>query len=252
MLNLSPDLTLIVTAHNEAHLAGPSLHSAERSIAAAEAQGIQVDRIVGLDRPDVKTLEFFSQSALAQRWPVEIFDFGDPYRLRNELAGRASGKWVAWLDADDLISENWLSVSVDILQNSQSPEPLVVHPEINWIFDEEAGVFTLIDQEDPLFSKSYLFFSNYWDMMCVCPREVVLSTPYAERSPELGYGYEDWHWNLEVMHKGVIHRVARNTIIAKRRRRNSVSRQNRSINAVCRPSLSLTIERFEDELTYSG
>lgn len=244
MINSQADVTFIVTAHNEGHLAGPSLRSAERSIAAAEARGIRVDRLVGLDRPDARTLEFFAQEAVARRWAASIFDFGDPYKLRNELVRRSTGRWVAWLDADDLISENWLAASVEILGRSASSQPQVVHPELNWIFDEEAGVFSLIDQEDELFSKGYLFFNNYWDMMCVCPREVVLSTPYSPRHPELGYGYEDWHWNLEVMRKGVVHRIARNTIIAKRRRGSSVSRHNRTIRAVCRPSVALSIDSF--------
>ena len=239
-----PDISILVTAHNEAHLAGPSLQSAERAIAAAEAGGLLVERLVGLDAPTLETEQFFAQPNISRKWRVEHYDFRDPYILRNNLVRQSSGKWLAWLDGDDLISENWLIAAVRFLQERPADSMEIAHPELNWVFDEEAYVFSLIDQLDPIYSKAYLYFNNYWDMMCICPRSLALRVPYQGRRPDLGYGYEDWHWNLEVMGLGAIHRVIPDTVVAKRRRGRSVSRHNAENRAVCRPSETMAIERY--------
>lgn len=244
MIGKSADISVLVTAHNEAHLAGPSLQSAERAIAAAEAGGLTVERLVGLDAPTFETAQFFAQPDIVRNWRVEHYDFRDPYVLRNRLVRQSSGKWLAWLDGDDLISENWLIAAVRFLQKRPADSLEIAHPELNWIFDEDANVFSLIDQLDPLYSKAYLYFNNYWDMMCICPRSFALRVPYQARKPDLGYGYEDWHWNLEVMRFGAVHRVIPDTVVAKRRWGRSVSRQNAEIRAVCRPSETLAINHY--------
>ncbi|AUM75332.1 glycosyltransferase family A protein [Paracoccus jeotgali] len=240
----TPDLSLLVTLHNEAHLAGPALRSADLAIAAAEAAGFTVERLIGLDAATETTRRFCAQPVIAERWPCRDYDFRDPFLLRNALARAATGRWVAWLDGDDLISENWLVTACEMLRDAPPDETWVIHPELNWVFDGEENVFTLVDQADPLFSKAYLYFNNYWDMMSVYPRDLALAVPYAPRRPEQGYGYEDWHWNLATMAHGVLHRVAPGTIIAKRRRAESVSRANARISAVCQPSETLRIDRF--------
>ena len=38
---------------------------------------------------------------------------GDLGRVRNALVPRATGRYIAFLDADDLFSENWLAEGLD-------------------------------------------------------------------------------------------------------------------------------------------
>ena len=104
------DLTVAVTAHAEGLEAGPALRSAEAAISELEAEGITVERLVGLDCASQRTKQFFSQPALSE-WAQLEFEFADQGATRNALAQAARGKYLAFLDADDLFSQNWLTLA---------------------------------------------------------------------------------------------------------------------------------------------
>ena len=63
-------------------------------------------------------------------------DEGDLGRVRNALVPQTAGGFIAFLDADDLFSENWLADGLDTLTAAERPgERIIAHPEVNIIFD---------------------------------------------------------------------------------------------------------------------
>lgn len=237
------DLTVAITAHNETLIAGPSLLSTEAAIARAEAAGFRVERLIGLDNPTEDTREYFHRDVLS-KWRIVEFSHGDPFRARNALVGSASGKWIAFVDADDLVSENWFLKGAQRLSEAErAGEKIIVHPELNWIFEAHEMVFAKPDMNDEIFLPHYLYFANYYDMMAVAPREAALSIPYGDRDLKNGFGYQDWQWNIETMGGGWRHVVVRDTIIFKRRRMNSVSEVNRDRRCLVRDLEPMAIDQ---------
>jgi hypothetical protein len=212
------DITVAVTAHSETVVAGPTMRSAELAIRAAEADGFRVERLIGLDAASELCAGFFTQPAF-DGWKKAEFDVRDLGRARNELAKIARGESIAWLDADDLFSENWLVAGGRLLAEAhQSRTKIIVHPEMNWMFDTAPSAFVKPMQTDPLFTPHYFNFMNYYDSMCLTPREAVLEIPYTHYDFASGFAFEDWPWNIETMVAGWEHVIARDTVIFKRRR----------------------------------
>jgi hypothetical protein len=62
-MTTTADVTVVVTVHSETLVAGPTMESAEQAIAAAEAAGHSVERILVLDNPPEATSAYFRQPA---------------------------------------------------------------------------------------------------------------------------------------------------------------------------------------------
>lgn len=240
------DLTVAVTAHNETLIAGPCMLSADSAIHEVEKCGFSVERLVGLDIPTDECRTFFNQSKL-DHWSKVELEMGDPFKSRNALVERGRGKWIAFIDADDLVSENWLAKAIMRLARAEMDgEKIIVHPELNWIFEGAESVFTKQSMDDPLFLPHYLYFANYYDMMAMAPRKVALEIPYAPRDLRSGFGYQDWQWNIETIDAGWRHVTVKDTVIFKRRRIGSVSEENRERGCVIRALEPMAIDRVRE------
>ena len=238
------DLTVAVTAHSESLVAGPTMTSAERAIALAEAEGMRVERLLGLDACTPQARAYFAQPGLAA-WERHDFVFRDQGQTRNALAGRARGRWLAFLDGDDLFSENWLVEAARLLARAETEGArVIVHPELNWQFDAGASVILKPAQDDPLFSPYYFAVTNYYDALCAAPRQVWLDHPYAHRAVRDGFAYEDWQWGIETMAAGWHHVAARDTIIFKRRRDASQIHESKAHSSMIRPIEAIAIDRI--------
>src|SRR5262245_12769100 len=102
------DLTLVVTAHDETFVSGPTMRSADLAVDAARAAGYTVETVVALDAPSEATAEYFHQPRF-DHWERRSFEEGDLGAARNAVLPQTGGRFVAFLDADDLFSENWLT-----------------------------------------------------------------------------------------------------------------------------------------------
>ncbi|CAG0972115.1 MAG: glycosyltransferase family 2 protein [Rhizobiaceae bacterium] len=237
------DLTVVVTAHDEGIIAGPTMRSVEAAIGRAKHEGRTVERLIGLDNPTDECFSFFSES-FTDEWAIHRHSFKDPFLLRNAMASIASGRWIAFVDADDLVSENWFFRAMSVLAAAEdNGNKVIVHPELNWIFDESHGVFSKPDQEDILFNPYYFYTANYYDMMSVYPLAAILDIPYDSRDIANGFGYQDWQWNIQTMARGWKHTIARDTVIFKRRRQGSVSVVNNQNKAIIRSLDEMAIDR---------
>src|ERR671924_1621146 len=108
------DLTLVVTAHDETLVCGPTMRSADLSVAEARDRGYTVETIIALDKATAATSDYFHQSRFDhwERWEMGEGDLG---RVRNAIVPRTKGRYIAFLDADDLFSDNWLAEGIAAL-----------------------------------------------------------------------------------------------------------------------------------------
>lgn len=212
------DLTCVITGHREGRLAVPSLRSFWVAVEAARAASYKVEVLLCLDRPDQLTQKIF-QTFKGDAASVDEYDEADQGKVRNAAVSKAKGRYIAFLDADDLWSEPWLVQALEFLHDK--PSTHIAHPEFNYFFEKQATIFTHIDQESPEFQLDLLRVANYWDALCVCPAAIHREIPFCERDIAGGYAYEDWFWNCETVAAGKIHKVVPGTVLFKRRQASS-------------------------------
>lgn len=238
------DLSVVVTAHAESVIAGPTMRSVEAAIARVEAEDFTVERFLAFDTPSDACRAFFDQPG-CDRWTKHEFEFRDQGKTRNAAISKTLGRWIALLDGDDLFSENWLIEALYMLRDAEAQgRRIIVHPELNWVFDAGQFVFTKPSQTEPLFSSHYFFCANYYDALCAAPREVWSEHPYPDRALKAGFAYEDWQWGIETMSAGWEHEAARDTIIFKRRRDASQTLESRDNAALIRNIEATAINRI--------
>lgn len=233
------NISAIITAHEEALMAGMSLRSFLDAVDYAQNRGLVVEKMIILDKANEPTIELFSE-AESLGFKLYQTDYGDQGKVRNFAVERSQGSAVAFLDADDLWGYNWLSSAYELMLQD---ERYIVHPEFNWFFEGSNNTLVKIDQEDKYYNQEFLRAANYWDALCLANREVYLESPYCERDVKAGFAYEDWYWNCETVSKGYIHKVVPETIHFKRRRASS-----QTIEA----SKNKTLMRMNDILLYSN
>ena len=226
------EINLCITAHNEGILSLISLNSVLEAKKYAKAYGINTIISLCIDSGNDKTIDLFRE----KNHEVDnlIFtNFRDQGLARNYLISESSSQYVGFMDADDLCSENWIVAAIEKLQSNN--EPTIIHPEINWFFDNQNSILLNIEEDSAMFKREYYLQHNYFDALCIAPRKVWEEIPYHKRDLKKGYAYEDWLWNIETNLAGWKHKVAKNTIIFKRRRRKNsqnlaASRNNNTIN----------------------
>lgn len=210
------DLTFIVTLHAEGLLAHPTFRSVARAVSMAEREGLSVELLLVLDAADGPTIAVVERAladngSLSRLSQVRCLDVSvhDAGLARNEGVRDSSSRYVGVFDGDDLMSANWLSGAVGLLQ--QQPASAVVHPGFQRAFGTQGVNRALVGTDDPAFRPDTLVEINWWPSVAIAHREVFESHPYAPARAQDGIGPEDWHWNIETLGSGIPHLVARGT-----------------------------------------
>ncbi|MEP9381162.1 glycosyltransferase family A protein [Nocardioides sp. KR10-350] len=240
------DLTLIVTAHNETVVCGPTMRAADLAVDAARARGFTVEPIIALDAATEATTAYFHQPRF-DHWERRIMQEGDLGRVRNALVPETDGDFIAFLDADDLFSENWLAEGLTTLTEARDRgERVIAHPELNIIFDGGKTVLRNVDQDSPLFTPHFFYVRNYYDSLCLTPREAHLQVPYIHRDIPNGLSFQDFQFSIETMSRGWKHVVVKDTIIFKRRRDFSLVVESNNRKAIVRSLPEMAIDKVRD------
>ncbi len=240
------DLTLVVTAHNETLVSGPTMASADRAVGTARDAGFTVQTVIALDKATEETAEYFGQADF-DHWERWDMDEGDLGRVRNAVAPRTQGRYIAYLDADDLFSENWLAKGLSELEAArQRGERAIAHPEVIITFDGALGLHQNVAQSSPLFTPYFLYMRNLYDSLCMTPRDAHLEIPYIHRDMVSGLSYQDWQFAIETMSRGWDHVLVPDTIIFKRRRDFSLMVESKGRQSLVRSLPEMAIDRIRD------
>jgi glycosyltransferase involved in cell wall biosynthesis len=246
------DLTLIVQAHNESVVAGPTMRSADLAVAAARERGYSVQQIIALDRATPATAAYFGQPRY-DHWERVVVDEGDLGATRNTVIARADGDFIACLDADDIFSENWLAEGMDVVTaGAEGWRGLIASPELEVLFDRNVASTRNLEQDSPLFTPYYLYLRGYYDSLCIAPREAHLEVPYSRRDIPNGLAFQDFQFAIETMSRGWKHVIVRDTVIFKRRRDTSLVVESNARRAIVRSLPEMAIDRVRDLARRSG
>jgi glycosyltransferase involved in cell wall biosynthesis len=240
------DLTLIVTAHNETTVAGPTMRSADFAVEAARARGYSVQPIIALDNATEATTAYFHQPRF-DHWERRTMHEGDLGLVRNALIPDTDGDYIAFLDADDIFSENWLAEGLATVKaGEERGEGLIANAEIQILFDRNVTANRNLEQDSPLFTPYFLYFRNYYDSLSLSPRQAHIEVPYASRDIARGLAFQDHQYAIETMSRGWKHVIVKDTIIFKRRRASSLIVESQARRVVIRSVPEMLIDRVRD------
>ena len=219
------DLTIGVTAHNEGIVAHKTMLSIFAATEKLKEAGVNYEILIHIDNGDKETIEYFKRYEDQKLVTILQNKFGDPGQSRNYITKKAKGRYLGFVDADDLLSDNWFLEAIEALRKSK--EVIIVHPEASLTFGNDQHVLWIQhDSFGETRDLKILCGVNRWILVSVAERKVFLDNPYPKSSK--GYGHEDWWFNSETEAKGIRHRIVKNTMQFYRRNKMSVLTINNS------------------------
>ena len=228
MNKANSDISVIVTAHHEGRLAHRTMRSLFRAVEYARERNVSCEIVVVMDKPDDNTKDYFSRYD-GSKIVVRAVDFGDPGLSRNYGVSASSGKYIAFLDADDLFGETWLKAAYEEARNIKGEG--VFHPEYVICFERENWIMRCKNMDDSDFYLSNLIEHNCWNSVhFLAQKSLLIENPFIGTPIDSGFGYEDWHWNCEIIAKGIRVRLVPETCVFYRKKkygsRNAVHNHN--------------------------
>ncbi|MGB0100582.1 MAG: hypothetical protein WBP61_09895 [Nocardioides sp.] len=240
---MSHDLTFVVIARDETAVAGPTMSSADRAVAAARDAGLGVECVLALVAPTPGTRSYFGQSRF-DHWDRRELAETDLGGARHALLPDTQGRYVGLLEVGDLVSCNWLVAGARALDDAAGrQERAIAHPELGVVFDGRREVVLTVDHRSVLFSPHYLYFRDYYDAPCLAPRQALLELPHdVPRGPSA----PDRELTVESMAAGWRHLVVADTIHFARCRDLSSDGPDVGPATVGRSLPALAIDRIRD------
>ena len=118
------DLTAAITVHDEGLVAHKTMRSVFEALNKLKEVGYTYEIIVHIDKGDEATVKYFERYKDNKNIRIFKNNFGDTGPSRNFVVENALGKYVAFLDGDDLISGNWYVEAIKMLEESK---PVLQH-----------------------------------------------------------------------------------------------------------------------------
>ena len=211
---MKPLLSIIVTAHHEGLIAHKTMRSIERAVSLLRDSDISYEIIISIDRGDEETIRYFSNYTAL---PIAIhqWDHGDLAQSRNSAITKAHGRFIAFIDADDLMSANWLRDGVQFL-TTHSYGKYVAHSAYTIEFEGASAIVEKVGHTNKDRDTLLSVLSGRWNSVIIAPSTLLRQFPYAPNSP--GYGYEDWFMSCQFIQHGVKNVLIPETAIFVRRK----------------------------------
>jgi glycosyltransferase involved in cell wall biosynthesis len=230
-------VTFNVTAHEEGYYLYRTLRSIELNQKKALEIGIYSIVNINLDNADNITISV-AERFINNKDGYKLYrnNYGDISSSRNFLIEMTKTKYIIFVDGDDIFSENFLCESYIVAENYGkacvvSAEDIVKfgHSVDNVIFQPES---TLLNPN----IKSAIFENNLYVSQNLVSTKIYKKIKYEVLGKN--YGFEDWHWNTEVIAAGFEFLVAPNTVFFYRQKPEdrSLLKRHTNSNTVIRAS----------------
>lgn len=207
-----PDLSIVITSHAEGLIAHKTMLSVIDAVAQLEKASITYEVLISIDNGDDETNKYFDRYRDMPHYRVLDVNFRGLSESRNNASKEATGKYITFLDADDLISANWFLEGYRLAVKTGS----ITHPEYSITFGDDNLMWHKVSSNDPVQDTLSLIDNNLWDSPCLAERGIFIAHPYVPNGN--GFGFEDKQFNSETLADGIPHLVAPRTILFVRRK----------------------------------
>lgn len=140
---------------------------------------------------------------------IEDVNYRDLAQSRNHGVSTANGRFVAFLDGDDLWGESWLVRAYEYSLSITAPT--VLHTEYFIAFGRENFARVQWDSEAVEFDALTLMQNWHFCNNSFASRNLLLENPFVSYDHNSGFGSEDWHWSCETLARGIRHSPVPNT-----------------------------------------
>lgn len=224
------EITVVINVHAEdPKWIGRALASVQTQVGAP-----RFDILVVADRPSKEVLEFLA--SIESSVTVVQCDNGDLGLSRNDAVQLAHGRYVAFLDGDDIFGCFWLRdayAKARELREELKSDSFVLHTEFLLMFGAEQFIHKSVGDDDPEYDGKDILQWNQWSALAFAPKSVFEAHPYRKIGD--GHGFEDQMFHVETLHAGVKHRIVPGSMHAIRIKRDATSLAARTaaLNAIC-------------------
>lgn len=240
------NLSIIITAHDEGLLLHKTLLSLLASIKQVKTYHL-IEILVHLDAGDETTKDYLARCHDILDLPHNVVlniiedNLRDLGASRNHAVKQALGDYIFFIDADDLISKNFLPKAIAATETDSKK---LYHVESILSF----GACYELTVNHSAFSRDQAAYElcsrNMWPSSVFGKKDIFLTYPYIETKN--GYGHEDYVFNTETIDANILHEVLPGTILFYRRKENSLSLQNISNGVVQPPSALFDFDYFKN------
>lgn len=214
-------LSIVVVSHREGKIAGRTMQSLIRAAKELDDREISYRFFVNIDNGDRETTEVFENMMKTLDGKIYQTSYGDPGLARNSIIKKTKSEYVAMIDADDIVSPNWLSEGLKKVIGAD--KPVLAHPEAEVRFDEEKirSIDIRVEYENSWHETLALIEGNRWCSVVIGRREYFIKNPYSKS--RCGFGYEDYFFNCSTVASGIKHVKVENTVVFCLQKKGSVS-----------------------------
>jgi len=226
------DVALIVNVHRARPYLARTTLSIEEAALFAQAEGVRIQLVLVLDRPDVSTSDWVSRYDWSAFDGHEIItvDHGSLGPARNDGLRAARGEFVMLLDDDDLISFNSIVECLRTARKEGSRCIVIPQYVVNFGPGSLLAKYSGSDDISPL----ALISDHPYVSRIFAHSSIRDALSFADVPRGGAYAFEDWHFNATACALGYRFRTACDTILFYRLRSDGLSRLARieSLNQI--------------------
>ncbi len=213
-MSKSLEISIIVTAHSEGILIHKTLLSVQRAIDNLPP-GVAVETILHADNPTRETKDYLQR--VNSFFDVIVYQnsFGGPGESRDFCVKKATGKYITFIDADDIMSEKWLSGALALLENRPYGSA-VAHSSMTIEFGDENSIVRKAPGINTNTDTLLNVWSGRWNSIIFAPTNILKETGYPHN--QKGFGFEDWHLSCLLIDLGLENILVPETVIFVRRK----------------------------------
>lgn len=247
------DISVIICGHNEGRLIHRTITSVLRAVDYAKLKkNLEIEIIISLDNPSEEMFDYINNSKYRDRFVSYTNNFIDLALSRNFAATKARGKYLAFIDGDDIFCETWLLKSFDKAENYK--EECILHPEYFISFEAKNHLWKRISSVDPSFRFGSLFAYNLWDATIFLNASLMKRFNFKACPKDSGWGYEDYDFFCNTLGSDVPHLIVEETVVFVRAKSYGSMLQNYAStyrvlyrNKLFEPSILRKLIRKEEE-----